>query len=211
MHAGFDCEDLLAETGHSDPALVFAVEAAYLPACDYVSAASTAMAARLQQQYRTPDTTVLYNVFPSEMARQLKPPDQRPGAAAPRLHWSGQTAGPGKGLEEAFEAAQLVEQVMPIAREMGVESSVTGWPERVAHLDALQIALDSDAVVVIGSDAPHYTVSKVFPYILSEKPGWPAFEAYTTRAMSRRLAEAFERVPWQNQQRCPNPPLPGVE
>ena len=54
--------------------------------------------------------------------------------------------------------------------------------ERVAHLDALQIALDSDAVVVIGSDASHYTASKVFPYILSEKPGWAAFEAYTTRA-----------------------------
>ena len=35
----------------------------------------------------------------------MSPPEQRPAAAALRLHWSGQTIGPGKGLEEAVEAA----------------------------------------------------------------------------------------------------------
>jgi hypothetical protein len=141
---------------------------------------------------------------------------------------------------------------MPIARDMGLESAVTEWPARVPYLDALQILLDSDAVVLLGSDAPHYTASKVFPYILSRKPllaifhqessvvkiisetragrvitfdsanrtpahgvpeirawlekllpspaellpdtDWAAFEAYTTRAMSRRLAEALDQV-----------------
>ena len=144
------------------------------------------------------------------------------------------------------------EQIMPIAREMGVEGAVTEWPARVAYLDALQILLDSDAVTLIGSDAPHYTASKLFPYIMAQKPllaifheessvvriaaqtragrvitfnnadrppassvpdirawletlltspavlrpdtDWDAFEAYTTRAMSRRLAEAFDRA-----------------
>jgi glycosyltransferase involved in cell wall biosynthesis len=104
---GFDCEDLLAETGHSSPGLVKAIEAAYLPACDYVSAASPAMAARLRQQYGIPVPTVLYNVFPLEMVRRMKAPEQRPAAASLRLHWSGQTIGPGKGLEEAVGAAGM--------------------------------------------------------------------------------------------------------
>lgn len=144
------------------------------------------------------------------------------------------------------------EQVLPIAREMGVDGVVTEWPARLAYLDAMQVLLDSDGVVIIGSDAPHYTASKLFPYILSQKPllaifheessvigmagatragrvvaynntdrppangvpemlawlhtlltspsallpntDWSAFEAYTTRAMSKRLAEAFARA-----------------
>jgi hypothetical protein len=40
----------------------------------------------------------------------------------------------------------------------------------VQHLDAIQIVLDSDALVVVGSEAPHYTASKIFPYILAAKP-----------------------------------------
>ena len=158
-----------------------------------------------------------------------------------RLHFVGTTYAP-----------HATEQVMPIARQMGMESVVTESPARVPYLDALQILLGSDAVVVIGSDAPHYTASKVFPYILSRKPllaifheestvvkiatetragrlvtynntdrppsqgvpkirawldtllsspgelvpytDWAAFEAYTTRAMSQRLAAAFDTV-----------------
>jgi glycosyltransferase involved in cell wall biosynthesis len=102
---GFDCEDLLAEVDDS-AAMVRSVERAYLPACDYVSAASRAMAARLQQQYQIAPA-VLYNVFPLAQAGRLLPPPQRPANAALRLHWVGQTAGPGKGLEESLEAAAL--------------------------------------------------------------------------------------------------------
>lgn len=103
---GFDCEDLLAEVDDSAAAMVRSVERAYLPACDYVSAASRAMAARLQQQYQIAPA-VLYNVFPRAQAGRLLPPPQRPANTALRLHWVGQTAGPGKGLEEAVEAAAL--------------------------------------------------------------------------------------------------------
>ena len=38
------------------------------------------------------------------------------------------------------------------------------------HLQAIQILLDSDALVIVGSEAPHYTASKIFPYILASKP-----------------------------------------
>jgi hypothetical protein len=40
----------------------------------------------------------------------------------------------------------------------------------VPYLDALNLLLDSNALLVIGSVEPHYTASKIFPYILAEKP-----------------------------------------
>jgi hypothetical protein len=47
----------------------------------------------------------------------------------------------------------------------------------VQHLDAIQILLDSDALVIVGSEAPHYTASKIFPYILAAKPLLAVFHA----------------------------------
>ncbi len=104
---GFDCEDLLGEPGQSAPEMAKAVEREYLRDCEYVSVTSAAMAARLRSQYDIEEPTVLYNVFPLSLAAGLLPPEQRPTRQALRLHWVGQTAGPGKGLEEAIEAAAL--------------------------------------------------------------------------------------------------------
>jgi hypothetical protein len=61
-------------------------------------------------------------------------------------------------------------QVAPIAKECGIEDIVEENPGRVQHLDAIQILLDSDALLVLGSELPHYTASKLFPYILAAKP-----------------------------------------
>jgi hypothetical protein len=57
-----------------------------------------------------------------------------------------------------------------MAREMGLEAHVQELPGRIPYLDALQVLLDSHALVVLGSEEPHYTASKIFPYILSRKP-----------------------------------------
>jgi len=78
-----------------------------------------------------------------------------------RMHFVGTTYAP---------RAEGQYQVLPVARECGVEDMVEERPGRVQHLDAIQILLDSDALVAVGSDAPHYTASKIFPYILAAKP-----------------------------------------
>ena len=104
---GFDCEDLLGEPGQSAPEMVKAIERAHLQACDCITVTSQAMAARLQAQYEIRPPTVLYNVFPLSLAAGMLPPEQRADRPTLRLHWVGQTAGPGKGLEEAIEAASL--------------------------------------------------------------------------------------------------------
>jgi hypothetical protein len=78
-----------------------------------------------------------------------------------RLHFAGTTY--------ARDSAAAY-QVLPIAREIGIGALVTELPARIAYLDALQVLLDSHATVVLGSDQPHYTASKLFPYILAGKP-----------------------------------------
>jgi hypothetical protein len=57
-----------------------------------------------------------------------------------------------------------------VARECAVADIVQENPSRVQHLDAIQLLLDSDALVVLGSESPHYTASKLFPCILAAKP-----------------------------------------
>ena len=61
-------------------------------------------------------------------------------------------------------------QVLPLAREMELEDIVTEHPSRVAYLDALQILLDSDMLLAVGSTEAHYTASKIFPYVLADRP-----------------------------------------
>lgn len=156
-----------------------------------------------------------------------------------RLHFVGTNYGSGNP------------RVSTIADEQGVSDIVEEHPSRVPYLDALQLLSDAHALLVIGSTEPHYTPSKIFPYILSCKPlltlfhqdssvisilqetgagkivtfssrepleektqeiafrlrelilfplgyhpptRWDAFEAYTTRAMAGRLAQALDQV-----------------
>jgi hypothetical protein len=139
--------------------------------------------------------------------------------------------------------------VMALAHEAGLEEYVTEHPKRIPYLESLQVMLDSDALFLVGTDEPHYTASKVFPYILACRPlfavfheessvvqilneayagevitfnacqppqvhgkrifrtieqllsrdvqsatRWDAVEPFTTRAMTARLVESFERV-----------------
>jgi hypothetical protein len=57
-----------------------------------------------------------------------------------------------------------------IAQEFGIEDYVDERPARVVYLESLQIMLDSDGLFLVGSDEPHYTASKVFPYLLAARP-----------------------------------------
>lgn len=159
-----------------------------------------------------------------------------------RLHFVGTTY--------AHEA-QVQYQVLPLVREMKLERYVDEHPGRVPYLTAMQIMLDSHALLAVGSESPHYTASKIFPNILAARPllavfhekssvvgilketqageivtfgdgrpaagkteeiaqqmrrilelspgahpptNWAAFEQYTARAMTERLAAVFDRA-----------------
>ena len=61
-------------------------------------------------------------------------------------------------------------QVMPMAQAEGVADAVHEVPERIPYLEALTVTAGSDAALLIGSDEPHYTASKIYPALMSGRP-----------------------------------------
>lgn len=62
------------------------------------------------------------------------------------------------------------EWAMPIARAEGVDAFVTEHCYRVPYFDALHYLCNAHALVAVGSNDPTYAASKIFPYILAERP-----------------------------------------
>lgn len=61
-------------------------------------------------------------------------------------------------------------RIRPMAEAEGVDHLVTEEPARVPYLDALKILADTDVVLLVGSDEPHYTASKIYPGLMSGRP-----------------------------------------
>lgn len=60
--------------------------------------------------------------------------------------------------------------VTPIASSKGVSDLVREVPQRVPFLEALNLLANSDGLMLIGSDEPHYTASKIYPALMSSTP-----------------------------------------
>ena len=56
------------------------------------------------------------------------------------------------------------------ASEFGLEKMVNEIPDRIPLSESLRALLDADALLVPGSDDPGYNASKIYPYLLAEKP-----------------------------------------
>jgi len=61
-------------------------------------------------------------------------------------------------------------RVHPIAEAEGVGDAVREIPRRLPYLDALAVLARSDGVLLIGSDEPHYTASKIYPGLMCGRP-----------------------------------------
>jgi hypothetical protein len=60
--------------------------------------------------------------------------------------------------------------IEPLAREFGVADLVREQTARIPYFEALQCLVDADALLAFGSDDSTYTASKIYPYILANKP-----------------------------------------
>lgn len=61
--------------------------------------------------------------------------------------------------------------IKPIALEYGLfEKVIFEYPKRIPYLDVLVHLQAADGVFILGSTEPHYTPSKVYQGVLSEKP-----------------------------------------
>jgi glycosyltransferase involved in cell wall biosynthesis len=161
------------------------IEKNYLPHCDYISVPSEGIAHWLERDYAISLPLVLYNVFPLYLADGMSAPRMRPENPNLKLHWFSQTIGPGRGIEEAVEAAGLLGP--------GVELHLRGNPskgyqetlERMAlqHKAALTLHAQVDHDVLIGAmqgfdvglalERPEHTnysltvTNKIFSYLLA--------------------------------------------
>ncbi len=58
----------------------------------------------------------------------------------------------------------------PLAEAAGVGDLVAETPQRIPYLDALGVLANSDVILMLGSDEPHYTASKIYPGLMSGRP-----------------------------------------
>lgn len=78
-----------------------------------------------------------------------------------RLHFIGTSyAAPGMGQSS----------IPALAKEFGLAENVIESPDRIPYSASLRCLLDADALIVLGSDDPGYTASKIYPYLLAGKP-----------------------------------------
>jgi hypothetical protein len=71
-------------------------------------------------------------------------------------------------------------QVLPRARAAGVTDMVDEHPNRIGYVDTLNHLKQCSAVLVLGSTERHYTPSKVFQAILSQRPVFALLHAEST-------------------------------
>jgi hypothetical protein len=95
-------------------------------------------------------------------------------------------------------AERAVKTVEPIARECGVADLVEEQTERIPYFKALKILMDSDAILLFGSDDPGYTASKLYPCILARKPVLAVFHEQSTVVEILRRCNAGRSVTFSN-------------
>ena len=69
-----------------------------------------------------------------------------------------------------YSGSAATQTFEPLATEFGLEKWVAEQPLRLSYHATLRSLLDSDALVVFGSDDPSYTASKIYPYLLAKRP-----------------------------------------
>lgn len=61
-------------------------------------------------------------------------------------------------------------RVRQLAGAAGVSGVIKEMPARIPYLDALNVLARSEGLLMIGSDEPHYTASKIYPYLMARRP-----------------------------------------
>ncbi|MDB5150373.1 MAG: hypothetical protein JWQ57_4393 [Mucilaginibacter sp.] len=63
-----------------------------------------------------------------------------------------------------------VPTILPLAKLCGVDNNVVEVTNRISYYHSLVTLQQADALFIPGSDDPQYTASKIYPYLLMQKP-----------------------------------------
>jgi len=91
-----------------------------------------------------------------------------------------------KGLDEHFDLFKTVhmhfigtsyapggtgtQTLYPVANELKIAGHVSEQTDRIGFYESIKQLLNADGLIIIGSNDSAYTASKVYPYILAQKP-----------------------------------------
>jgi hypothetical protein len=100
---------------------------------------------------------VLESLFAAVAAEREAQPAQWSNV---RLHFIGTNYSP---AERTFKVVE------PIAHRFGLHGIVEEHSPRIPYFEALQVMVESDGVLLIGSSSGDYTASKLFPSLLARK------------------------------------------
>jgi len=89
-------------------------------------------------------------------------------------------------------------QVLSQAQEKGVEDVVDESPERLPFLEALRTLTRADGLLMLGSIEPHYTASRLLPYIHSKRPIFALFHRKSDSADLLSKSNAGMLVSYDN-------------
>ena len=67
--------------------------------------------------------------------------------------------------------------IMPLAEQYNLQQQVIELTDRISYYHTLLTLQQADALFIPGSDDPKYTASKIFPYLLTQKPVLAIFNA----------------------------------
>jgi hypothetical protein len=94
------------------------------------------------------------------------------------------------------------ETFKPVAAEYGVADVVQEIPSRISYLESLKCLVDAEALIVPGSDDPGYTASKIYPYIMANKPMLSIFHEDSSVVDVLRATNAGTLVTFKNEHEC---------
>ena len=77
-------------------------------------------------------------------------------------------------------AGRRSETIIPFAKQYGLEESVIEITGRIGYYHTLTTLLQADALFIPGSDDPQYTASKIYPYLLTNKPLLAIFNLHSS-------------------------------
>jgi len=60
--------------------------------------------------------------------------------------------------------------ISPLAEEMGLKQYVNECTDRIGFYESIKTLKKADGLIIIGSEQAAYTASKLYPYVLAEKP-----------------------------------------
>ncbi|MCS4136377.1 glycosyltransferase [Salinibacter ruber] len=93
---------------------------------------------------------------------------------------------------------QSPETMAPIAEEYGVGDLVHEQVTRVPYFQALRLLRDADMLLLLGSTDPNYTASKLYPYILAQRPLLTIFHENSSVVDITRETQAGTVVTYDN-------------